>query len=106
MPEARCFKPGLSPNISARYCKLLHAKSCQQRTSGQTRFDDLAVRAEKLPGCIVLTLCRPFECAVMIFALLASFTAHRALHKCTLSRTNRGVSEESRWTALTEQATA
>jgi hypothetical protein len=32
-----------------RYCKLLHAKSCQQRTSGQTHFDDLAVGAVKLP---------------------------------------------------------
>jgi hypothetical protein len=64
-----------------------------------------AVRAEKLPGCTLLTLSRPFMCAVLIFAILTSFLAHRALYQCKLARTNRGVSEESHWTALTERAT-
>jgi hypothetical protein len=36
------------------------------------------VRAEKLPGCTHLTLSRFFECAVLIFAILAFFPAHRA----------------------------
>jgi hypothetical protein len=65
-----------------------------------------AVRAEKLPGCTLLTSSRAFESAVLIFAILASFLVYRTLHKYTLSGTNRGVSEESRWTVLTERATA
>jgi hypothetical protein len=65
----------------------------------------LAVRAEKLPRCTLLTLSRPNESAVLIFATLASFLAHRAVYRCRLSRTNRGVSEGSRWTALTDRAT-
>ena len=40
------------------------------------RFDDLAVRAEKLPGFTLLTLGRLFECAVLIFAILALLLAH------------------------------
>ena len=32
------------------------AKSRLRRTAGQTRFDDLAASAEKLPGCTLLTL--------------------------------------------------
>ena len=65
-----------------------------------------AVRAEELPGRTLLTSSRPVECAVLSFAIFASFTAHRALYRCRLLRTNRGLSEESRWTALTERATA
>jgi hypothetical protein len=32
------------------------AKCCLRRTAGQARLDDLAVRAEKLPGRTLLTL--------------------------------------------------
>jgi hypothetical protein len=42
--------------ISARYCKLPRAQSDQQRTAGQTCLNDLAFRAEKLPGSTFLTL--------------------------------------------------
>jgi hypothetical protein len=52
--------------------------------AGQTSFDDFAVRSEKLPGCTLLTLSRPFECAVSIFAILASLKTYRALYKCIL----------------------
>jgi hypothetical protein len=73
--------------------------------AGQTRSDDLAVQAEKLPGCTPPTLSRPFKCAVLLFAILAFFVAHPALQIFTIAN-EQGVSEESRWTAPTERATA
>jgi hypothetical protein len=65
------------------------------------RFDDLAVCAEKLTGCILIALNRSFKAVVLIFAILAPPLAYRAFRRDVLSRTNRGVLEESRSTALT-----
>lgn len=42
--------------IRARYCLVLCAKSSCWRTAGQTRFDDLTARAEKLPERTLPTL--------------------------------------------------
>jgi hypothetical protein len=71
-----------------------------------TRFDHLAVYAEKLPGCIFITPNRTFEAVVLILAILASFLAHRTLRRYTLSQTNCGVLERSWLTALIKRATA
>jgi hypothetical protein len=61
------------------------------RTAGETRFDDLAASAEKLPGRTLPTLTQPSESASLISAILASFLAHRAFCGCAMSQMNRGV---------------
>jgi hypothetical protein len=61
------------------------------RTAGETRFDDLAASAEKLPGRTLPTLTQPSESASLISAILASFLVHRAFCGCAMSRMNRGV---------------
>ena len=45
------------------------------------RLREFAVCAEKLSGHIYATLNRPLEAAILIFASLAAFLAHRALHR-------------------------
>jgi hypothetical protein len=62
------------------------------RTAGETRFDVLGPSAEKLLGRTLPTLTQPSESAVLISAILASFLAHRALCRCAMSQTNKGVS--------------
>jgi hypothetical protein len=40
-------------------CSPQHATAIKcrlRRTAGQTRFNDLAIRADKLPGCTIFTL--------------------------------------------------
>jgi hypothetical protein len=60
-PQSSAPQRAVQPlDISARYCKLLRAKGGQHHTAGPTRFDDLAVQAEKLLGCTLLTLSQPF----------------------------------------------
>jgi hypothetical protein len=47
------------------------AKARLTRTAGQTRFDNLASCAEKLPECTLFKLSQLSEAAVLIFAILA-----------------------------------
>jgi hypothetical protein len=98
-----------SARVRRYFSTLLQTAACQVRLTAHVlgvRCDDLAVCAEKLPGCILVTLNRPFKAAVLIFAISASFLAHRSLYRYALSRTNRGVLYRSQPTALTEPATA
>ena len=82
------------------------AKCRLRRTTSQTRFDDLAASAEKLPECKLLTLSRRCWTAVFIFAILARLSAYRAHRRCTWPLTSRGLLEEGQSTSLIERATA
>jgi hypothetical protein len=59
----------------------------------------------RIPTSLLLILGHISKCAGIIFAILASFEARRALHKYLPSRTNMGLTEASRTTALKERAT-
>jgi hypothetical protein len=71
------------------------AKSRLKRTAGQTRFNNLAFRAEKLPGCTFLTLTEPSEVAALHVVISAFPLAHRALRENNLSSIDMGVSDET-----------
>jgi hypothetical protein len=47
-----------------------------------------------------------FDAADLVFAILTSLLAHRAIYRYVISRTNRGVLEQSEETASIKRATA